>query len=112
LKATKLKCSSRGHDELNIEEIIRRRDAIVPDLGQWYNFNDSDDVQRLNDWLDHWWSRLGVEDKEGCVADLDGEAQKRDWSDRSVEERILLMLFRYHNELLVRDLVKYLPDEY
>ena len=96
----------------NLSEIIRQRDGILPDLRKWYDFNDSDDVQRLHDWLDRWWSRLGTEDRERYVSGLDGEAQERDWCEIDIEEKILLMLFRYRNELLVRDLVKYLPDEY
>ena len=93
-------------------EIIRQRDAILPDLRKWYDFDDSDDVQRLRDWLDRWWSRLGAEDRERYVSGLDGEAQEKDWPEMDIEEKILLMLFRYRNQLLVRDLVKYLPDEY
>ncbi len=96
----------------NVSEIIRQRDGILPDLRKWYDFNDSDDVQRLHDWLDRWWSRLGTEDRERYVSGLDGEVQEKDWSEIDIEEKILLMLFRYRNELLVRDLVKYLPDEY
>jgi hypothetical protein len=96
----------------NISEIIRQRDAILPDLRKWYDFNHSDDVQRLHDWLDRWWSRLGAKERERYVSSLDGEAQEKDWSEIDIEEKILLMLFRYRNELLVRDLVKYLPDEY
>lgn len=97
---------------MNVAKIIRLRDAIMPDLGKWYDFDDPDDVQRLYDWLDRWWSRLQAQDKEHCLSGLDGEAQEKDWSEIEVEEKILLMLFRYRNELLVRDLVKYLPDEY
>lgn len=96
----------------NVSEIIRQRDAILPDLGKWYDFDNSHDVQRLHGWLDRWWSRLGAEDRESYVSGLDGEAQGKDWSEIDIEEKILLMLFRYRNELLVRDLVKYLPDEY
>lgn len=97
---------------LNVSEIVRQRDAILPDLGKWYDFDNSDDVQRLHDWLDRWWSRLGAEDKERCMSGLDGKAREKNWSEIDIEEKILLMLFRYRNELLVRDLVKYLPDEY
>ena len=96
----------------NVSEIIRQRDAILSDLGKWYNFDNAHDVHRLHDWLDRWWSRLGAEDRERYVSGLDGEAQEKDWSEIDIEEKILLMLFRYRNELLVRDLVKYLPDEY
>ena len=97
---------------VSVAKIIRLRDAIMPDLGKWYDFDDSDDVQRLRDWLDRWWSRLGAEDRERYVSGLDGEAQEKGWSEIDIEEKILLMLFRYRNELLVRDLVIYLPDEY
>ena len=96
----------------NASEIIRQRDAILPDLRRWYDFDNAHDVQRLHDWLDRWWSRLGVEDREHYVSGLHGDAQEKDWSEIDIEEKILLMLFRYRNELLVRDLVKYLPDEY
>lgn len=97
---------------LNVSDIVRQRDAILPDLGKWYDFDNSDDVQRLHDWLDRWWSRLEPEDKECCMSGLDGKAREKNWSEIDIEEKILLMLFRYRNELLVRDLVKYLPDEY
>ena len=97
---------------MNVAKIIRLRDAIMPDLGKWYDFDDPDDVQRLYDWLDRWWSRLEAQDKEYCLSGLDGKAQEKDWSQIGIKEKILLMLFRYRNELLVRDLVKYLPDEY
>jgi hypothetical protein len=96
----------------NVSEIIRQRDAILSDLGKWYDFDNSHDVQRLHDWLDRWWSGLEAEDGERYVSGLDGDAQEKGWSEIDIEEKILLMLFRYRNELLVRDLVKYLPDEY
>ena len=107
-----LKPQKDGDPMVNVEKIIRLRDAILPDLAKWYDFDDSDDVQRLYDWLDRWWSRLEAQDKERCLSVLDGEAQEKDWPEIEIKEKILLMLLRYRNELLVRDLVKYLPDEY
>ena len=109
---TELKPQKDGDNMVDVAKIIKLRDAIMPDLGKWYDFDDTDDVQRLYDWLDRWWYRLEAQDKERCLSGLDGEAQEKDWPEIKIEEKILLMLFRYRNELLVRDLVKYLPDEY
>ena len=77
---------------VSVAKIIRLRDAIMPDLGKWYDFDDPDDVQRLYDWLNRWWSRLEPQDKERCLSSLDGETQEKDWSEIGIEEKILLML--------------------
>lgn len=97
---------------MNVQKAMRLRDGVMPDLGKWYNLDDPDDIQRLYDWLDRWWSGLRHEDRERCLSFLDGGGRDQDWPKIEMEEKILLMLFCYGNELLVRDLVKYLPDEY